>query len=488
LKSQLLGTGVTRLDGTPFFTDNGMMIMLRRIVPILTFVLLSFGTAAAQSVGSIFAPFVSRLNAEVSGRAVRLKWQDSPSAKGPVYVYRARVPFSGAGAQYLARGLEVPYGQQTFVEEVEALGMWYYFVVASDETRMKYEIVVPYNNIADVQLDGSTKNVPASPGIAGNAGAAPYADGPIISQPAQRAAEDPTWDSAYGSYGVARQSGYSRYSNDIVDINAQPLPNGIYISFRSSERDKNAMLYRSNKPFAQYNDILTAALVKDHLTSPYIDYPPPGIGYYYAVLYEEDIRSGQATIYPGSNATVDPVHLGTISQGASGIAGVPAYTPAPASPQQNTYLDPDSGYFSTVRSPSPLSTAAAEASESLRSRTEPAPVIPKSSYGINMEPRVFNQDIQSNIVSGEDYDLAMIVRGSFFRKDWGVARVELQRYLSVPHSQSAAARARFYLGQCCYFMGDMRAALNEFMAVHALYPDEAASWVQAALAKTGEQR
>jgi tetratricopeptide (TPR) repeat protein len=443
-------------------------------------------SVAAQSGTSLFTPFVSRLNAEVSGKAVRLKWIDAPSVNGPVLVYRARVPFSGTGAQYQARGIEVPYGQQTFVEEVEALGMWYYFVVASDESRMKYEIVVPYNNIVDVQLDGTTKNVPASPGMA--AAAAPYADRPIISQPAQRAAEDPTWDSAYGSYGVARQNGYSRYSNDIVDITAQPLPNGIYISFRSSERNKNALLYRSNKPFTRYNDILTAALIKDNLASPYIDYPPPGIGYYYAVLYDEDIRSGQATIYPGSNATVDPVHLGSLAQGASGLTGTPAYTPAPASPQQNTYLDPGPGYFSTVRTPSPLSTEAAQAVESLRNRPQTAPVIPQSSYGINMEPRVFNQDIQNNAASGEDYDLALIVRGSFFRKDWGIARMELERYLSVSHSQNAAARAHFYLGQCYYFMNDARNALNEFMAVHAQYPDEAASWVQAALAKTGGQR
>jgi hypothetical protein len=444
--------------------------------------------AGAQSVTSIFAPFVMRLNAEVSGRAVRLKWTDAPSVTGPVSVYRARVPFSGTGAQYQARAIEVPYGQQTFVEEVEALGMWYYFVVASDESRMKYEIVVPYNNIVDVQLDGTTKNVPASPGLVGATGTAPYVDRPIISQPAQRAAEDPTWDSAYGSYGVARQGGYSRYSNDIVDIAAQSLPNGIYISFRSSERDKNALLYRSNKPFTQYNDILTAALIKDRLTSPYIDYPPPGVGYYYAILYDEDIRSGQATIYPGSNATVDPVHLGSLAQGASGLSNNPSYSPAPASAQQNTYLDPGSGYFSTVRTPSPLSAEAAQAVESMRGRPQVAPVIPQSSYGINMEPRVFNQDIQSNVSSGEDYDLALIVRGSFFRKDWGVARLELERYLSVSHSQNAAARARFYLGQCYYFLGNARAALSEFMAVHPQYPDEAAGWVQAALAKTGEQR
>lgn len=441
--------------------------------------------AAAQSGSSIFAPFVTRLNAEVSGKAVRLKWLDSSSVKGPVYVYRARVPFSGAGAQYQARALEVPYGQQTFVEEVEALGMWYYFVVASDETRMKYEIVVPYSNIVDVQLDGSSKNVPASQGITGTAGAAPYADTPIISQPAQRAAEDPTWDSAYGSYGVARQSGYSRYSSDIVEIMAQPLPNGIYISYRSSERGKNTLLYRSAKPFTQYSDVLTAFLIKDHLTSPYVDYPPSGVPCYYAILYEEDIRSGQAAIYPGNNATVNPVQLG--AQGAQGFSGAPAYSPIPAAPQQKTYLDPGAGYFSTVRTPSPLSAESAQVAESLRTQTEPAPVVPKSSFGINMEPRVFNQDVQNNAASGEDYDLGVIVRGSFFRKDWGIARMELQRYLSVPHSQNAAARAHFYLGQCYYFTEDARSALNEFMAVHSLFPDEVASWVQAALAKTGER-
>jgi hypothetical protein len=463
-----------------------MMIALQRFAAGLLMFLCSQGVIA-QSGSSLFAPFVTRLNAEVSGKAVRLRWQDSPSVMGPVYVYRARVPFSGAGAQYQARGLEVPYGQQIFIEEVEALGMWYYFVVASDETRMKYEIVVPYSNIVDVQLDGTSKNVPASPGIAGTANTTPYANTPIISQPAQRAVEDPTWDSAYGSYGVARQSGYSQYSNDIVEITAQPLPNGIYISYRSSERGKNALLYRSTKPFTQYSDILTAALVKDHLTSPYIDYPPSGIPYYYAVLYEEDIHSGQAVIYPGNNATTNPVQLGAAVQGASGITGTPSYSPIPAPPQQKNYLDPGAGYFSTVRSPSPLSAESAQVAESLRNRTETAPVIPKSSFGINMEPRVFNQDVQSNAVSGEDYDLAVIVRGSFFRKDWGIARIELQRYLSVPHSQNAAARAHFYLGQCYYFMDDARSALNEFMAVHSLFPDEAASWVQAALAKAGER-
>jgi hypothetical protein len=470
----------------PRSVDNGIMSLFRRTVTVLVLAVLFSQESAAQSATSIFAPFVTRLNAEVSGRAVRLKWMDAPSVKGPVSIYRARVPFSGAGAQYQARAVEVPYGQEIYVEEVEALGMWYYFVVASDESRAKYEIVVPYNNIVDVQLDGTTKNVSAGPGM--TAAAAPYTDQPIVSQPAQRAAEDPAWDSAYGSYGVARLGGYSQRPNAIYDITAQPLPNGVYISFRSSERDKNALLYRNNKPFTHYNDILTATLIKDSLTSPYIDYPPPAVGYYYAIFYAEDIRSGQAAVYPGSNATVDPVHLGSFPQGASRFPGTSANPPVPASPQQSVYIDPGSGYFSTVRTPTRLSAEAAQAVESMRGRPQVAPVIPPSASNINIEPRVFNQDIQSNASSGEDYDLAFIVRNSFFRKDWGVACMELERYLSCSPSLNAAARARFYLGQCYYFLGNARAALNEFIAVRTQYPDEAAGWVQAALAKTGEQR
>ncbi|MDR1468417.1 MAG: hypothetical protein LBT00_03915 [Spirochaetaceae bacterium] len=444
-------------------------------------------TQTGQSGSAIFAPFVTRLSAEVLDRVVCLRWQDSPSVKGPVYVYRAQVPFSGTGAQYQTRALEVPYGQQIFIEEVEALGMWYYIVVASDETRVKYEIAVPYSNIVDVPLDGTAKVIQASPGVTGTAGTTPYAGSPTIPQSAQQAAEYPMGDSAYGSYGVTRQNGYSQNSSDIVEIAAQSLPNGIYVSYRSSERGKNALLYRSTKPFTQYRDILSATLVKDHLTSPYVDYPPSNVPCYYAVLYEEDIRSGQAAIYPGSNATVQPVQPGAAGQGASGIAGIPSYAPFSAAPQQQTYLAPGSGYFSTVKSPSSLSAESAQVVESLRNRTEAAPVVPKSSFSGNMEPRVFNQDVQSTATSGEDYNLGVIVRGAFFRKDWGVARMELQRYLLTTHSPNAAARARFYLGQCYYFSGDARSALNEFTAVHALFPNEAAAWVQAALSKAGEK-
>jgi hypothetical protein len=454
----------------------------------MTVLLLSFlcSQAAAQSGTSIFAPFVSRLNAEVTGRTVRLTWLDAPSVQGPVYVYRARTPFSGTGLRNQTGGREVPYGQQIFIEEVETLGMWYYFIAASDETRMKYEIVVPYNNIIDIQLDGTAKQVSASSGTAastsntGAAGTTPTAGRAVISQ---QPVENPAGDSAYGT---ARQSGYPAYSSDIAGITAQALSDGIHISFSSPDRNKNALLYRSSKPVTRYDDILNATLVKDRLVSPYVDYPPPGIVCYYAILYDEDIRAGQAAIYPGDNATVVPVYPGTASQGMPGGADIPAYAPVPSARQQDTYLVPGAGYFSTVRSRSPLSAEAAKVAEFVRNLSPSAPVVPQSSAA-RLEPRVFNQDLQAHAASGEDSDLALIVRDSFFRKDWGTARLALERYLSAAHSQNAVTRARFYLGQCYYFQGDAQSALNEFAAVHTMYPDEAASWIQASLSKTGER-
>jgi hypothetical protein len=452
------------------------MRFFRRIAAVLGLSLL-LSPVAAQSGTSIFAPFVSRLNAEVSGRTVRLTWLDAPSVKGPVYVYRARVPFSGTGMRGQAGGREVPYGQQIFIEEVESFGTWYYFIAASDETRRKYEIVVPYNNIIDIPLDGSSKQVTASAGTAASAATTANTDTAGRAVISQQPAENPV-------SGTTRQSGYSPYSNGIVDIAAQSVSNGIHISFNASDRSKNALLYRSGSPISHYNDVLSATLVKDRLVSPYVDYPPPDMACYYAILYDEDIRSGQAVIYPGGNATVAPVYVGSASQSA----GTSVYSSGPASRQQNTYLDPGAGYFSTLRSLSPLTAEAAKVAESMHNQSPSAPVIPRSPNSRRPEPRVFNQDLQTNAAPGEDYDLGLIVRGPFFRKEWSAARSALEQYLATARSQNAVTRARFYLGQCYYFLGDARAALNEFTAVHTTYPDEAASWLQAALAKTGEQR
>jgi hypothetical protein len=124
--------------------------------------------------------------------------------------------------------------------------------------------------------------------------------------------------------------------------------------------------------------------------------------------------------------------------------------------------------------PTPLSPEAARAVNSLRGPGTSARLPQKT-------PRVFDQDLEPP-AGGEEYALRSIVQGSFKNRDWPVCREEILQFLSLPRNAAAESRARFYLAQAYYFSGSYREALFEFLTVQSNYPDEAAEWIQAALA------
>jgi TolA-binding protein len=96
-------------------------------------------------------------------------------------------------------------------------------------------------------------------------------------------------------------------------------------------------------------------------------------------------------------------------------------------------------------------------------------------------PRVFTRDLEGTPTNGEDYALASIIKGSFFARNWEAAREELAKFLALPRSAEATARAKFYLGQCFYFLRQPREGIFEFLAIQDRFPTEAGEWVQASL-------
>jgi len=60
--------------------------------------------------------------------------------------------------------------------------------------------------------------------------------------------------------------------------------------------------------------------------------------------------------------------------------------------------------------------------------------------------------------------------------------MDLQHYLSLPRSKGVEARARFYLGQTLYFIGNYRGALFEFLSIKSIHPVEANMWIDSILA------
>ncbi|GMO28312.1 MAG: hypothetical protein Ta2B_09010 [Termitinemataceae bacterium] len=551
---------------------------------------------------SVFAPFVSKLHAEVQGSSVRLSWTDSKSIRGPVFVYRSRDGFTNDMDFTRIQGTQVSYGAQSYAENVREMGEWYYLVVSTDETNQKYHLIIPLNNIISVQVDGRTHSIDSEANRVG-VSVRGFDDTPMRAQPYQEAVVSAELNAKWPQYAgdsAAKQGAYGAGTVELGGIQAVAQDNFIIVSYYKADQSKNAILYRSIQPIRRFGDLITATVVKLGVTSPYVDYVSPGVPYYYAIVYEEDIKVGNTEITPGDNSTYIPAEVLLVKSNSSvplspyGYAGkttepfqpvpnpalnngqydpyaatapssaaarnpfaTPAYPPQAAYPnrpatsngaytnpnaytnQPNTqnYAVPNSNYQppqpygsavpnSNYQPPQPYGSAAPNSSPpngaySPQNAPNGIPGIYESSAAANgfstvnkpptvnsnlditatknpsnigdvksslspviiREPRVINQDLKSIITNQDDYLLSQIVRGPFMWRDWNASRESFLRFLAEPHSSAAVARAKFYLAQTFYFIGDYRAALQEFLAVQARWPDEIAVWVQASLSQ-----
>jgi hypothetical protein len=404
--------------------QSGLIIFLAFLLSFRTFSLIY---AQSQNDGSIFAPFISQLRGEIKNNLIRLSWVDSPNVRGPVYIYASQTPFDSAHPYYLVRPVEVPYGVQSYIDEVENLGQWHYFIATSDDRGQRYEIYMPYSNAISLTVgEFQDESFPATgPGTA----------------------------------------------SKIAGLEASVRGDGVLISFRLNAPVRNPLLYRSVSPVTKPQDLVNAVLVEDGINSPFMDYPVPGIPYYYAVIAEDELVSGNLGIYPGYNATVTATEVPSGTR--TGLGDSPGIRAIPLPLISVNAVSPGRGY-GDVPPPTPLSPEAARAVNSMRGPETSAPLPRKT-------PRVFDLDLEPPS-GGEEYTLRSIVQGSFKNRDWPVCGEEILQFLSLPRSGAAESRARFYLAQSYYFSGSYREALFEFLTVQINYPDEASEWIQATLA------
>ncbi|MDR2110304.1 MAG: hypothetical protein LBP32_03255, partial [Spirochaetaceae bacterium] len=386
---------------------------------------------SGETEGSFFIPVISQISAEVKNYLIRLSWVDSGDVNGPVYVYRSTAPFTGTFP--VTRPAEVPYGVQSYIDEVEAPGTWYYLIIASDASGQKYPISIPFGNTIGVTIQDTGLNIDRE-----------FYEGPV---PADR---------------------------NISSLEASVQGDGVVISYRADEA-KKAILYRSVKPLKQTQDLLGAVIVQSGIISPFTDYPVPGIPYYYGVLLEDDLIGGKMGIFPGYNATVNPVEIpqGQYRIGLPDPQGEIRSMPLPLI-AVNTAI-PETGGLSEIPIPTPLSLEAAKAVAEIPVNREKPPAAEK-------RPRIFSQDLEKP-AGGEEYTLRSIAQGAFAEQNWEAAEEAFLHYLSLPRSGASEARARFYLGQAYYFSGKLREALFEFLFIQSYYPEEASEWVQAIIAK-----
>ncbi|MDR2094218.1 MAG: hypothetical protein LBP76_01705 [Treponema sp.] len=398
--------------------------------------------------GTIFAPFVSRLSAEVKNNFIRLSWRDSPDIRGSVYIYRSNTPFTVQGPAANAAAVEVPYGAESYIDEIETEGMVYYYVAASDGAGQKYALVIPYNNTIGVTTgEGGNSNV-------------------LLTEALRNAGQSAPREQIPADTGIS-------------GLEAAVKGNQVVISYQNTNGAQSAILYRSGTPIRQMSDLVRAVIVRSGINSPVTDYPVPGISYYYAVIFEEDLTRGNVRIVPGANATEQAVSVSDTENRFGLPAGMESRQEgirAMPLPLISLYTAaPSLNSTGEIPQPSPLGSEAAKAVAGIKG-PEPVAEPPLK------KPRAFSQDLEIP-AGGEEYTLRSIVQDSFVKRDWGRACDELIRFLSLPRSSASEARARFYLGQAYYYSGLYRESLFEFLLVEAQYPQEAEEWTQAVLAR-----
>jgi hypothetical protein len=306
----------------------------------------------------------------------------------------------------------------------------YYFVAASDTSGQRYDIILPRIN--------STSLNPVQ-----------------LQEEALASAE-------------AEKSAETEPAQGISNLKANQDGERVIITFNRDGSRRNAILYRSMQPITRSQDLLNAVIVQSGIDSPFVDFPVPvpGLAWYYAVIYEDEIASGNMGIKPGTNATVTPVTVISEQPAERPLRPIPL----PVLTLRNTI--PESYLMTEIPEQIPLSTASAKMLNDTKMPSK-APINLK-------RPRVFSVDLVAP-TGGEESALFQIITEYFISFQWDTARVSLQHYLSLPRSKDIEARARFYLGQTLYYTGKYRESLMEFLSIRSLHLAEANKWIEAVL-------
>ncbi|MCL2758808.1 MAG: hypothetical protein FWD22_01185 [Treponema sp.] len=394
----------------------------------LTILSLFIAVVSVSAQSRDFIPYVSQIKVESRNNLIRLTWIDSPDARGPVYIYRSARPFSSTIPANI-RPVVVRYGEQYYIDDADDMENLYYFIAASDTSGQRYDIILPRINSASL-IPGQTL-------------------------------EEAVASAEFELPGLEPVQGIS-------NLRASQDGERVIITFNTEGPRRNAILYRNMQPISRPQDLLNAVIVQSGIDSPFVDFPVPvpGLTWYYAVIYEDEIASGNMGIKPGINATITPVTVTSEQTAERTLRPIPL----PVLTLRNTM--PDSHFMTEIPEQVPLSPAS---TRMLRDTQMPSKV------PITLKrPRVFAVDLVAP-TGGEESALFQIITEYFVTLNWESARVSLQHYLSVRRSRDIEARARFYLGQTLYYTGNYRESLMEFLSIRSLHPAEANTWIEAVL-------
>lgn len=365
------------------------------------------------------APVVSGLSAISEGNNVTLTWIKAPGIEGDSVIFRATKPITGATFNIAEKRGTVPFETTTFQDTIGYDQDYYYAVLSTDANGKLYEFFIPVNNSLLIAVSAVSKSQPIG-------------------------------TSAISAFDTIMR-------NDAV-----------IITWKASVPDSTLVLYRSTSPFTNMNSLVQAVVVSSFTDTgtPYVDYPVPGVPYYYSLLDENTIRSGTVRFTENENTNRIPVEI-PASFARVQRNKLPALRPMPL---------PFLNISSTTTPPALSFSTETEKMIKILSRVN------NSKKESNRDAYVFTSDIQS-VSGGEEYNLKKILEASFATHLWPEAITSLTQFLSIRRTEETTARAHFYLGEAYFFTGNYRASLLEFLLSQDLYQNQSREWIQYVLEK-----
>lgn len=387
----------------------------------------------------IFAPFPLRIRIGTRPDGVLLTWEESSDPISGYSVFRSESPIDRGTFPEALRLTDLPAGTFEYLDVPPDSRGYYYAVLGRTEQGGVYEVFIPLKNVSIAPVS----YVPP---------AAPEPEPEPEPTPAEPAPEPPP------------------------AVLASSERDGIRVTWEPVRPGRRVVLYRSPTPIRSLSDLLTASWVASAEESPegILDFPVPGIGYYYALVDDEGLRAGSPELAVGRNVTAESVSV-PAGRFRIGLPEIPYASRSLPLPYLSLTRGVEAGSEALpgglpVPPASPLRPETQKAVSRLSGNAKNPPANPP---GL----RILPEDQESSAVGGEEYTLRTIVRDRLARKDWKGASDELARYLSLNRSPVAAARARFYRGQALAYSGQYREAFFEFLLAQDILYAPSNLWI-----------
>lgn len=435
-------------------------IMVRRTFPaVAALLILSMGLSgqtlpapkepaalpSAVSEESIFAPFPLRIRIGTRPDGILVTWAEASDPPAGYSVFRSDVPIDRSSFPSALRLADLSPESLEYLDSPPDSRGYFYAVLGRTEQGGVYEVFIPLKNV-------SIAPVSYEPAL--------VAEPEPIPEPAAPVREPPP------------------------EVRALVERDGVRITWNPLHPGRRVVLYRSPSPIRSLSDLLSASWVAsvEESEEGILDFPVPGIGYYYALVDDEGLRSGSPELSVGRNVTPETVAVpaGRYRIGLPEIPYASRSLPLPflaLTRGVEAGSEPLPGGL-PLPGPSPLSPETGKAVSRILRNAEESRVLPPDLV-------ILPEDLEASAVGGEEYTLRTIVRDRLMKQDWKGASDELARYLSLNRSPAASSRARFYRGQALGYSGLYREAFFEFLLAQELLYLPSNRWIDWLLDRMG---